>query len=163
AGGSEGYRAVTAGRVGRVNRPRVHLVKSGESPSGTQQIQRATRKLRRLHDSREIKNVPRIDFAIGPISMPVGLILVIVIHSGAIAGIRPAHVVADAMGEGVIPVQIDAMTATVLDLKEHPVIVLRSPVDNHSQSADFFPERRILKAQSAAILRVAGGRAGSAR
>src|SRR5437867_13387942 len=66
------------------------------------------------------------------------------------------------MGERVIAVQIDAVTAPVLDLKEHPVIILRAAVDDDRQPADFFFDGRIIEAQRSAILRVARSGAASA-
>ena len=103
--------------------------------------------------------MPLVDFTIAPVAPAVVGILIGVVHTRAIPIITPGLVIADAMRQGVVRVQIDATAGAALYGNEHPVVILRAAVIHNSQSSNFVFERRIQEAQHTAILRVCQRRA----
>ena len=85
----------------------VHLMSASKKGVSAHQIHRSIGEFRRLEHTCEIEQVAGIYFAIAAVPVAIVRILIGVVHTRAIAGVRPAHVIPDAMGHSVVPANIE--------------------------------------------------------
>src|SRR5262245_7985139 len=84
------------------------------------------------------------------------------IHTRGSPHVSPSSKIADTVRPSVISTQVDTVGRAVLHGNEHPVVTLRTSVDNLSESSNFAHERRVHKGELAPIIRIVDGRTSAA-
>src|SRR5207253_9420287 len=119
--------------------------------------------LRALAQSRNVDDMPRIDFAICPVLAAVIRVLIGLVRAGSVTRLGSAGIVADAPRERVIRRNGDALRGALLVGHQHAVVVLGTAIDDDAKFADLIDVLRPQQTQAAANLSVRQRRARRSR
>src|SRR5207249_6240297 len=144
-------RSIRAGEYSEIA-ARQLSVNPRHSPSRGQGAQRWIGKLRRFTHSHQIEDVPPVRIAIAAIQVSV----VGIQEARTSTRARPVRVavVADAMGQGVIPTDGHAVAGAALNGKQQGVVTLGAAIIEFIQNSDRLSVLRPLQTQPAALVRV---------